>query len=229
MTSPEEVPEDMQGLIEQYRAGKISDPDELKLLRWFNGMMKVPGFNLRDLLMAGFGFNDREYNRIQKAMVRFRKRLETSAGDVLKELGAEDFTKFIEDTYKEMRSIATTVLMTWREKAIEYGFYTEETGVVDMKGFLTQACNFYIENKDYLETVDERMKDLEAAGHVWAKLAEPNIVRITALKMYTTFITQVMRMAAFGIPVPEAIVQEVKLAVNNAILSTYPQAEVYRT
>ena len=86
-----------------------------------------------------------------------------------------------------------------------------------MKDFLEDACNFYIEKRDLIETIEDRVRDLEAACATFAEFSKPQVLRIIALRSYMEFITQVTRLTAHGIAVPESIVEEVRATTDRVI------------
>lgn len=222
MAIREQVPEDIAELFQKFKEYATTETETEKLCDWIINKLDVPGFNYKQICMVGFGYNIRDYNRLKKAVESTKKKLSVSAETQLKKLEAGDFARFVEGMWSEASTIAKTTVMKWAERAKEMGYFDEEKGRVRMKDFVEDACNFYIENKDLIETVEERIKDVEAVARVFLELAKPNIIRIIALREYTRFVTEVTRLAALGIPVPESIIMEVKNTVNKVILSTHP-------
>ena len=182
-------------------------------------MQKVPGWELKILVVDGYGYDSKAYEKIKRAVARFKKTMEQTATQKLKELQAGDFAQFIENMWNEAKQIATTIVMTWRERAVEYGYYDEETETVLMKDFILDACNFYVDNRDRIILLEEEMLDTRAAAQVFADMARPNILRINALRIYTQFCDHAMALAAAGIPVPDSIIQDVRKTVDSAILT----------
>jgi len=182
-------------------------------------MQKVPGWELKILVQDGYGYDNKAYEKIKRAVARFKKTMEQTATQKLKELQAGDFAQFIENMWNEAKQIATTIVMTWRERAVEYGYYDEETETVLMKDFILDACNFYVDNRDRIILLEEEMLDTRAAAQVFADMARPNILRINALRIYTQFCAHAMALAAAGIPVPDSIIQDVRKTVDSAILT----------
>ena len=230
MATVEDVPPDIGALFEKYRDKKTKAKESTKLARWIIEMQKVPGFNLKLLVMDGYNYTVTDWNRLKQMLSRLKKRLGVSAKDVLKEHEAADFARFIEDLWNEAKKIATDTLMRWHSRAIEYGYFDEEKGSVRMKDFIEDACNFYIEKREALETIEERVGDLQATCAMFAELSKPNVLRIVALRSYMEFVSGITLLAARGIPVPESIIMEVKNTVNKVILSTYqPVREIPQT
>jgi len=222
MTSPEHLPEDVADLFIKFRDKKASKEEQIKLFRWINSMQRVPGFNLKDLVQAGFGYASKDYTRLKVNLSRFRKTMRVTAKDELRRLENQDFATFIENMWNEAKTIATEVVMAWREKALNMGYFDEESGKVKMKDFIMDAVNFYIENKDRLEELQEQMRDIEAAGRLAFRLADPNIAKIYVINAYTRFCAEVLKLASLGIPVPESVILDVKETVNQALLSLKP-------
>jgi hypothetical protein len=146
-----------------------------------------------------------------------------SATTQLKKLEASDFARFVEDMWSEVLNIGKSTVMKFVERAKEYGYFDEEKGRVRMKDFVEDACNFYIENKELIETVEDKVKDLEATCATFAEISKPQVLRIIALRLYMEFVNQLTLLAAHGIPIPESIIVEVKDTVNNVISSTHQQ------
>ena len=224
MTTQESIPPEITALLNKYSAKTIKKPETTTLLKWIIEMMKVAGFELKTLLTDEYGYDDKEYKRLQKAINRFKKTLEQTATQKLAELQAGDFSRYIEDMWEDAKNIGTTAVMTWRSRAIEYGYYNEETDTVRMRDFIMDACNFYTQNRERIYLLEEENKDISAAAQVFAEMAKPNMLRITALRIYTQFCSHAMTLAIAGIPVPDSIIQDVRLTVDKAILSsTIPQ------
>ena len=221
MSSPEEVPADIGALFKKFRDKDINPKEQTKLLQWIMGVMDDPGFKLRSLTMTGFAFTKRDHDRLQRALNRLQKTLEVSASTKLKELEADAFAKFIEETWEEAKNIATDTVVRWRDKAIEYGFFDKEAGKVKMKEFIEVSCNFFVEKRDMIETVEERVRDLEATASMFAEISKPQVLRIIALRLYMDFVNKVTHLAAIGIPVPESVIIDVKNEVNRVMLSTF--------
>jgi len=222
MSDPDLVPPEIAELLIKFRDKKISKIEEAQLYRWIMGMKNVPGFNLHELTTAGFGFSENDYRRLTGYMTRYRKKVKVKAEDELRRLENQDFARFIETMWNEVKTIATDVVMGWAEKAKNMGYYDPEQGKTDMKRFIEDAINFYVENKDRIEEYEERLRDVEAAGQLAFKLADPNIAKIYVVNAYTRFCSEVLKLAALGIPVPESIILDVKETVNRAITSLKP-------
>jgi len=219
MASPEDVPPDINALLIRFRGKKITKQETMKLGRWIINMKKVPSFKLKPFVEAEYDYTRTDYERLKRMANRLEKKLEISAVDTLKKLESDAFARFIEDTWNEAKSIATDTVMRWRNRAIEYGYFDEEKEKVRMKDFLEDACNFYIDNRDRVETLEAKNKDLEAACATFAEFSKPQVLRIIALHSYMKFITQVTRLAARGIPVPESIIEEVRATTDRVIHS----------
>jgi len=221
MSTPADVPDEIDAIFKRYKEYRATRPETEKLCTWIINMSDVPGFNYKQLCTAGYGYTLRDYNRLKKAVQRIKKKLQPSAATTLKKLEAGDFAKFIEDLWKEAKSIATGTVMKWAERAKEIGYFDEKEGKVRMKDFIEDACNFYLEKKELLDTIEERLKDLEATCAMFAELSKPQVLRILALRSYMEFMSQITFLAARGIPVPESIIIEVKDTVNTIIAGTY--------
>ncbi|GAI06300.1 unnamed protein product, partial [marine sediment metagenome] len=85
--------------------------------------------------------------------------------------------------------------------------------------FIEDSCKFYIANRDRIEEMQEELNDAVAAAQVFADMAKPNILRVTALNAYIQFCSKVMILAAQGIPVPQSIIMDVRSTVDKALLS----------
>lgn len=111
-------------------------------------------------------------------------------------------------------------------ETIEYDGEVYNLKVKEDESYCTYAhcvhnCNFYLEKRDMLETVDDQVRDLQATCTMFAELSKPQVLRIIALRSYMDFIGLVTQLAARGVPVPESIILEVKATVNDVIMSTY--------
>ena len=124
--------------------------------------------------------------------------------------------------WKEAKSIATDTLQRWYRRANEFGYFDKKNETVRMKEFVEDACNFFVENKETVAQKDEEILNLKAAVATFAEISKPNVLRINALDSYIEFTSLCTLLAARGIPVPEAIIMEVKNTVNRVILSTHP-------
>ncbi len=161
---------------------------------------------------------------MQRKVRKLEKKLEQSARIILKERSADDFASFVEELWDSAKTIGTETVMKWMNRATELGYYDEDTKKVKMKEFVEDACNFYMNKRDMLETIEDQLRDLQATCAMFAELSKPQVLRIIALRSYMDFIGKCTQLAARGIPVPESIILEVKGTVNNVILSTYEQA-----
>jgi len=223
MTTPEDIPPEIGALFAKYKTKQIKPKDETKLLSWIIKMKAVPGFTLKSIVISAFGYNKADYDRLVKALSRMEARLEANVDLKLKELEADALAKWIEETWNEVKSIATGTLIKWRDAAIEHGYFDKEKEKMRMKDFIEDACTFYIEKRDMIAQVESRVRDLEAVATMFAELSKPNVLRIVALRSYMEFVNIVTQLAARGIPVPQSIIIEVKNTVDTVILSTYPQ------
>lgn len=221
MVEPEEVPPDIGALFKKFKDRDINAKERTKLLQWIIIMMKEPGFSLRTLTMTGYAYTKRDHDTLQRAVNRLQETLRVTAETKVKELEADAFAKFIEDTWEEARNIATDTVMSWRNKAIEYGFFDKDTQKVKMKEFIETACDFFVEKSEMVERIEERVRDLEAVAALFAELSKPNVLRIVTLRAYMEFVNKVTRLAAMGIPVPESVIIDVKNEVNRVMLSTF--------
>lgn len=223
MASPEDIPPEIGALFAKFKRKQIKPKEETNLLQWIIKMKQIPGFSLKTIVMPGFDFNRTDYDRLAKAVTRMEQRLETNVDLKLKELEADALAKFIEETWNDVKSIATGTLIKWRDAAIEHGYFDKEKEKIRMKDFIEDACTFYVEKRDMIAQVESRVRDLEAVATMFAELSKPNVLRIVALRSYMDFVNIITQLAARGIPVPQSIIIEVKNTVDSVILSTYPQ------
>ena len=213
-----EIPKEISEMILRFRAGTLKRPEKMKLFKWFHEMSKVPSFGMKDILRE-HGYTEKEISRFKMALSRYRKTMTVTARDELKRLENEDFATFIETVWNEAKTIATDVVMAWREKAINMGYYDPDNNTVRMKDFIVDAVNFYIQYKDRVEELEEELEDTKAAGKLAFRLAEPNIAKIYVINSYTRFCAEVLKLASLGIPVPESVILDVKETVNRVISS----------
>ena len=223
MTTPEDIPPEIGALFAKYKTKQIKPKDETKLLSWIIKMKQVPGFTLKSIVISAFGYIKADYDRLVKALSRMEARLEANVDLKLKELESDALAKFIEETWNEVKSIATGTVIKWRDAAIEHGYFDKDKEHIRMKDFIEDACDFYVEKRDMIAQVESRVRDLEAVATMFAQISKPNVLRIVALRSYMEFVNIVTQLAAKGIPVPESIIIEVKNTVDTVILSTYPQ------
>ncbi|MQY62074.1 hypothetical protein GH146_02140 [archaeon] len=187
------------------------------------------GWNLRSLLKKDFDYSETEYNSLANKVRRFEKSLSVSAEDRLKNLEGDAFGTFIENLWSEAKGIATDTLQRWYRRAIEFGYFDKDTETVRMKEFVEDACNFYVENKEIVGSYENEILNLKAAVATFAEMSKPSVLRIMALHSYIEFTSLCTLLAVRGIPVPEAIIMEVRDTVNRVILSTHPIMERIET
>lgn len=222
MATIEAIPDDITKLIEKNKDKSIKAEDRKKLIQWIIGMKKIEGWSLRSLLKKDFDYSETEYNTLANKVRRFEKKLKAAAAEQLKELEKEDFSKFLENLWGEANKIAKKTLMRWYNTAVEYGYYDEETETVRVHKFLEAACNFFVEKSELVRGYESQILDLEATASMFADLSKPNVLRLIAFQSYVEFTSRCVILAAKGIPVPEAIIAEVRNTVNNIIFSTHP-------
>ncbi len=221
MSSAAEIPEEIKALFVKAREKTARDKEFLRLAEWIMNMKKVPGFNLMRLVMDGFDYSRTNYDYLQRKVRKLEKKLAQSAEVILKERSADDFARFVEELWDSAKTIGTETVMKWMNRATELGYYDEDTKKVKMKEFVEDACNFYMNKRDMLETIEDQLRDLQATCTMFAQLSKPQVLRIIALQSYMDFIGLVTQLAARGVPVPESIILEVKATVNDVIMSTY--------
>lgn len=217
MATPSGIPHVIHELFVKYKNKAIDDKERMELCSWIIGMEKVPGFNYKQLSMDGFDFTTRDYNRLTKAVERAKKKMTVSAETELKIHEAAGFATFLEDLWNEARNIGQDTVMRWYSRAIEYGYFDENKQTVRMRDFIEDACNFYVDQKDHLETVDEEIRDLEATCAMFAEMSKPQVLRIVALRSYMEFVNIITQLAAMGIRVPQSIIDEVRMTTDQVI------------
>lgn len=217
-----QIPEDIAELIEKNKDKSIKADERKKLMQWIIGMKKTEGWSLRGLLIKDFGYSETEYNTLANKTRQFEKTLTVSAKEQLKKLEGDAFSIFITDIWKEAKSIATDTLQRWYRRAIEFGYFDKKNETVRMKDFVEEALDFYVANRETISQKDEEILNLKAAVSTFAEISKPNVLRIMALHSYMEFTSLCTLLAVRGIPVPEAIIIEVKNTVNRVILSTHP-------
>lgn len=221
MALAEEVPVDIGTYLGAFRDKKIRSKNARKLERWIIDMQKVPGFDLKHLVIDGYEYTATDYERLKKRVTRLKKKLSVSAADVLKERESEDFERWVEDAWEQVKTIGKDMVMLFTQRAAELGYYDEKDGKVRMRDFLMDSCNFFVEKRQMIETVEEKIKDLEATCAMFAELSKPQVLRLAALRSYMEFVGVVTQLAAMGVPVPESVILEVRVTVDNVIKSTY--------
>jgi hypothetical protein len=223
MATKESVPKEITKLFEkQKEKKKLTKNQKTKLFYWIIDMKKSSDFDLKNFVKNEFGYDDTDYTRLWAKLNRFEKNLEVTSKKQLKKRESEAFADFIDNIWLEAKSIATDTLQRWYSRAIEFGYFDEENESVRMKEFLEDALNFYVENRETIKSNTQKMLDYKAACTAFAEISKPNMVRIMALRSYTEFTKLVTILAARGIPVPEAIIIDVKNTINKALLSTHP-------
>lgn len=220
MATPSSLPHVIHELFVKYKNKAIDAKESMELCSWIIGMEKVPGFNYKQLSMDGFDFNIRDYNRLTKAVERAKKKMTVSASTELKIHEAAGFATFIENLWNEAKNIGQDTVVRWRSRAIEYGYFDENKQAVRMRDFIEDACNFYVEKRDLLETVEEQIRDLEATCAMFAEMSKPQVLRIVALRSYMEFVNIITQLAAIGIQVPQSIIDEVRITTDQVIRST---------
>lgn len=223
MASAENIPEEIADLLVKSKEKKLDKEGRSKLAYWIIDMKKSSDFNLKRLVTDSFGYSQKNYNTLLITVSRFEKKLTISAKEHLKQLEGDAFSIFITDIWKEAKSIATDTLQRWYRRAIEFGFFDKNNETVRMKDFVEEALDFYVANRETVSQKDEKILNLKAAVATFAEISKPNVCRINALDSYIEFTSLCTLLAARGIPVPEAIIIEVKNTVNRVILSTHPR------
>jgi len=228
MTALDDLPKDVQEFFIKYNAGTIKEDERQKLYKWIVDKKKEDKtFELRTFVRENFAYDELIFRRLEKAVQRFGKTTEITATKKLKELESGDFATFIESMWNNAKGIATSVVIGWTERAKEYGYFDKESGEIRMKDFIEDACNFYIDYKDQIDLMTDQLRDAEAAANLFSEMAKPNMIRIVALRSYTSFVTKILELAARGIPVPESVIQDVKETVNQVIYTaTLPREEL---
>ncbi|MBA7612300.1 hypothetical protein ES703_19536 [subsurface metagenome] len=222
MASSETIPPKIAAILVKSKEKKLTKKQKTELAYWIIDMRKSSDFNLKRLVIDSFGYSEQDYNTLWVIVDRFEKGLTVSAKEKLKKLEGEAFSTFITDIWKEAKSIATDTLQRWYRRAVEFGYFDKENETVRMKEFVEDACNFYVNNKETIGSYEEEILNLKAAVSTFAEISKPNVLRIMALHSYIEFTSLCTLLAARGIPVPEAIIIEVKNTVNRVILSTHP-------
>lgn len=222
MATIEQLPDEIATLITKNKDKSIKAKEQKKLIQWIIDMKKTVGWSLRSLLKKDFDYSEAEYNTIANKVRRFEKSLSVSAEDRLKGLEGDAFGVFIDNLWSEAKGIATDTLQRWYRRAIEFGYFDKDTETVRMKEFVEDACNFFVENKEIVGSYGNEILNLKAAVATFAEISKPNVLRIMALHSYIEFTSLCTLLAAQGIPVPEAIILEVRDTVNRVILSTHP-------
>lgn len=222
MASSETIPPEIADLFVKNKEKKLKKEGRSKLAYWIIDMKKSPDFNLKRLVIDSFGYSNQDYNTLLVKVSRFEKKLTVTAKDQLKQLEGDAFSIFLTDIWKEAKSIATDTLQRWYRRANEFGYFDKKNETVRMKEFVEDACNFFVENKETVAQKDEEILNLKAAVATFAEISKPSVQRINALDSYIEFTSLCTLLAARGIPVPEAIIMEVKNTVNRVILSTHP-------
>ena len=225
MATVEQLPDEIATLITKNKAKSIKAKGQKKLIQWIIDMKKTVGWSLRSLLKKDFDYSETEYNSLANKVRRFEKSLAVSAEDRLKNLEGDAFGTFIENLWSEAKSIATDTLQRWYRRAIEFGYFDKDAETVRMKEFVEDACNFYVENKEIVGSYEVEILNLKAAVATFAEMSKPSVLRIMALHSYIEFTSLCTLLAVRGIPVPEAIIMEVRETVNRVILSTHPIME----
>lgn len=222
MASSETIPPEIAAILVKSKEKKLTKKQKTKLVYWIIEMRKSSDFNLKRLVIDSFGYSEQDYNTLWVTLDRFEKGLTVSAKEKLKQLEADAFSNFISDIWTEAKGIATDTLQRWYRRAVEFGYFDQKTQSVRMKEFVEDACNFYVENKEIVGSYEEEILNLKAAVSTFAEISKPNVLRIMALHSYMEFTTLCTLLATRGIPVPEAIIIEVRDTVNRVILSTHP-------
>ncbi|MBA7673038.1 hypothetical protein ES703_81226 [subsurface metagenome] len=229
MSSKDQIPDDIKTLFVKAKDKTCRDKEFLRLAEFIISMKKVPGFNLMRLVMDDFEYTRTNYDYLQRKVRKLEMKLGQSAKTLLQDAASDDFARFVEDLWNSAKTIGTETVMKWMNRATELGYYDEDTKKVKMKEFVEDACNFYMNKRDMLETIEDQLRDLQATCAMFAELSKPQVLRIIALRSYMDFIGKVTQLAARGVPVPESIILEVKGTVNNVIMSTYQTARKVQT
>jgi len=221
-----EVPEDLRVLFELEKQKRTSSEDRVPLFEFLDKCYaEDPTFNAAKFLRENFNYTATDYNRLMIAYKRWKeagRSLKKKPEVIIGEKETKDYADFLDKMWREARNISLDIVMGWIGKAKEMGYYNEEKQKVDMKKFIEDAVTFYIQYKYSIETLEERYRDLEALARTLARLLEPQTYRIIALKLYTEFVTEVMKLEARGIPVPEEFILDVRRMVTSFLRTTAP-------
>lgn len=219
------IPSDVDELLQLEREGRLKSYEREPIFNLFDSIkLQNPHFNFRTFLIDNYGFDQKGYTRLITAYSRYRRTggITKSPTAIIGEEAQRDFAKYLTDTWREARDISLDIVMGWMNKAKEMGYYNEDKKKVDMKKFIEDAVTFYIQYKYSVEVMEEKYMDLMALAKTFEKLFEPQIYRIIALKLYVEFITEVMKLQAKEIPIPENYIIDVKNTVNTFIQTSIP-------
>ena len=219
------IPPDVDELLRLEKEGRLKNYEREPIYKLFDAIkMNNPHFNFRTFLIENYGFDQKDYTRLITAYSRYRKAggITKSPAAVIGDEAQRDYADFITKMWREARDISLDIVMGWVNKAKEMGYYNPDKKKIDMRKFIEDAVTFYIQYKYSVEVMEERYMDLMALAKTFEKLLEPQIYRVIALKLYTEFISEVMKLQARDIPIPEDYIIDVKNTVNAFIKTSIP-------
>lgn len=214
------VPDEIKELFLRERENRATKDEREKIFMFIEDLLsEYPDIKLTSLLKQ-MGYAPNEYVRFMNRYRRWREQL-TKPPKKLKRLEQRAFAKFIEEAWGEVRDIALDVVMGWYDKAKEMGYYNPDSQKVDMRRFIEDAVTFYTQYKYSIDSIEEQFYDLEAYAKTLTRMLEPQLYRLITLRLYMNFTLKIMELQAYGIPVPEDIIYEVK-ELTNRVLEVSP-------
>jgi len=213
----EEMPRKVLLYLERLRDGTITPEQKKELFDWIYEHRAM--IDLKELsAYVGISLSKLKYHLTQYKK-KWRATPEKVIEDTLHEESLKDLKKFTRQLWNEVAKLSTETIMKVYSKAKELEIEPSE--------FIEEAINFYIEYREYIESMQEKIEDLKALSQVLLYALQPSYMKLMAMRLYATFLLEVARLEAQGIPMPEEFVEDMRRMVDK-FLSGLPQEEEER-
>ncbi len=201
MISPDEVPEEIQAIITARITRRLNQQERDTLFEWIVSVRDQPGFQLKTLVMEGFGYDQPTYKRLNTSFSGWRKTRGVPASKGTKapeiKIGDDAYKLFFADIGK----IGKKIISEYYMNAATHGMSMEE--------YVTTAITTYEEYGDQIENMVQEMNSLRALSSILVESTQPIFTRLAAFRIYTEFINKLIQLRALGYEVNPTVQEHV--------------------
>jgi len=208
------IPNEILKLLEKYRDKEKMLPEEKT--RLFLYLSKLPPRTRLLPLLRKLGFTKGRYISLKSNMSYMRKKIDEARREELAEerlikIEKKDFSSFVTENWNTLKKLGEKIIIEYTDKAKNRGM-----SIID---YVTTALEFYEQYADRLDEIDEEIQDLQALVMMFKDAANINFAKLSALRIYMEFQTEILKLKASGIQIPDAILDDFKKKTDLVISS----------
>lgn len=199
-------------LLSKFKNDTISDEEKEELLAELSSYKAER--KLKALCLA-HGFTQTDYDRLRRVMAPSYREREVDIDGIIRGVERRHTARFTREQAEMIWNTGEYIYQNWGEEARNKKMKLDE--------YAKNALLFYFEHGDRVDELVQENNQLKAVCEMLVEACQPIFIRLAAMRIYTTFLTDLIYFRSMGIEIPIEEVVKTKLVLEGHISPEFRQ------